>query len=387
MESLEDQPLFMQGSKQEHEKTFESLGDRMKQYEANNDDKRISPTEAFVVRLDGHSFSAYVKPLHRPFDANFVLAMNRTAGEILQEFKAQTVYTHSDEITIVFDRACSEEDLASPNERLHKCHSYNGRYQKLLSLMAGYCSVRFNYHLASLIVGKDASYSEQFTEKLQHPQKYFDARIITFDNKSEEIVNHQIWRSCYDCYRNCVSTYARSMFSHKELTNKNTKEMIEMMTEKDFDWSTVPLYFKHGSYCKKEKFDKVNEDGTTSVRTRIIWKTFKISFSDQMVRTMLAPYWSADDQLGYSEDITEMVLTNPTTVKRTIEQTAVHKSSNEQTINHTNTLIYYYDRLKTLGNHTMNTYVSPYVAPYFANSRFSKYFTTVTKTSSTNAPT
>lgn len=290
----------------EQDKTYDSLGDRMKYYEAKNDDKRVPPTEAFIVRLDGHSFSKFVTPMHRPFDTNFVIAMNRTAGDILNEFNAQTVYTHSDEITVIFNSVCTKEDLASPDEKLHKCHMYNGRYQKIISLMAGYCSVRFNYHIASLIVG-DATYPEHFINKLQNPQKYFDARIITFDGKPSEIVNHQIWRSIYDCTRNCVSTYARTMFTHKELFNKNATEMIQMMAIEGFDFNKEPLYLKHGTYCKKEKYDKLNDDGTTSIRTRLKWITFKMQFSEQMIDTMVSSYWSTNDQLGECEDISNII--------------------------------------------------------------------------------
>jgi len=310
MDSQEDQPLFMQGHKQEHEKEFESLGDRMKHYEAINDDRCVPPTESFILRMDGHCYSKFTKPLRKPFDDNFMIAMNRVAADLLVEFHAQTVYTHSDEISIVVDQVCTEEDLASEDTRRHKCHMFNGRHQKLLSLAAGYCSARFNYHMAQLILKNDdarSKYDQRFLDTLAQYEQCFDARIITFDGKKNEIVNNILWRSVYDANRNAVSTYARTLFSHKELTNKNTKEMIEMMATKDLDWITVPLYYKHGSYCKKEKYEKTNEDGSTCIRTRVVWKTFKISYSDQMVQTMLAPYWSTDDQLGDFQDITEMI--------------------------------------------------------------------------------
>jgi tRNA(His) guanylyltransferase len=260
---------------------FKSLGDRMKEYEAK-----------------------FTKPLRKPFDILFVTAMGQTAGDLLLEFNAKTVYTHSDEITVIFDKACTEEQFLDEKER--KCHIYNGRAQKLLSHLAAFCSVRFNYHAVALMADQVDIYPARFIENVKEFRQTFDARILTFDKNPAEIVCHLIWRSVYDACRNAISTYGRQVFSHKELNNKNSTEMIEMMKHKGVDWNEIPLYLKHGIYCKKQKYEKLAEDGTTCIRTKPIWKTFKIAFSPKMIETMLSSYWTDTDELGYNEDISDL---------------------------------------------------------------------------------
>ena len=268
------------------------LGDRMKQYELHNDTHRVNSYEEYIVRMDGKGFSKFTKSMDKPFDFLFVLAMNRTAGDILKEFNAKTVYTHSDEITAIFDKVCTEEEYNTDVTK--KNHLYNGRAQKIISHMAAFCSVRFNYHIVGLMASPEnrTKYPEQFVRILEEFKQTFDARLITFDRKREEIVNHQIWRSCYDCHRNAISTYARRYFSYKEVKGKNSTDMIGMMQGKGLDWAIVPTYLKHGIYCKKELYNKVLEDGTTCVRTRPVFKAFKINFSPENVELMLSSYWT-----------------------------------------------------------------------------------------------
>lgn len=136
---------------------IESLGDRMKKYENNVDSQIIiKPTESFLIRLDGRSFSKFTKRFKKPFDVIFIKVMGLTTIDLIEEFEAQTGYTHSDEITLIFNSKCTElqefEYLESKT-KLTKLpnHMFNGRIQKILTLISSYCSVRFNYHLEKLI--------------------------------------------------------------------------------------------------------------------------------------------------------------------------------------------------------------------------------------------
>lgn len=191
--------------------------------------KTINADECFIVRLDGHSFSKFTKCLkpkklgggngstsevlkqcraksidtsalsketltnykydiyklpgaEGPYDINFIKAMVRTTSDLVVEFGAMTGYTHSDEITLIFDRVEKpEEDLTvetvgesadsdavaenadamtlkntvpQNNKKTNnnpRQHIFSGRVQKLTTLMAGYCSARFNYHLIGLV--------------------------------------------------------------------------------------------------------------------------------------------------------------------------------------------------------------------------------------------
>ena len=57
--------------------------------------------------------------------------MVNTTYDLLKEFKCNTGYTHSDEITLIFDKGD---------------HIRNGNVTEIITLISGYCSVRFNYH-------------------------------------------------------------------------------------------------------------------------------------------------------------------------------------------------------------------------------------------------
>ena len=154
------------------------LGDRMKQYESEMD-LRIKPYESFVIRLDGRSFSKFTKGFSKPFDINFIKVMSMTMGDLVKKFEAQTGYTHSDEITLIFAPRCSKEEFdlldnlvdnlinnstnnstqcakIQPVESVQQnqqnqytqakiisSHPFDGRVQKLLSLTSSYCSVNY----------------------------------------------------------------------------------------------------------------------------------------------------------------------------------------------------------------------------------------------------
>lgn len=50
--------------------------------------------------------------------------------------------------------------------------SFNGRIQKIVSLIAGYCSVRFSYHLGLQSFQADPHLAEKVSKA------YFDARVF-----------------------------------------------------------------------------------------------------------------------------------------------------------------------------------------------------------------
>lgn len=77
-------------------------------------------------------------------------AMINATADLVAYFSCTSGFTQSDEITLLFPAPVTPEDLEleekNPNQ-LKKSAPFNGRVQKITSLAAGYCSVRFNYHL------------------------------------------------------------------------------------------------------------------------------------------------------------------------------------------------------------------------------------------------
>ena len=129
----------------ENNKTLD-LGERMKLYENESlSISKIPPYKPFIIRLDGRSFSNFTSGLRKPFDCNFTKAMVLTTMDLITEFYAVCGYTHSDEITIIFKESCTKEEF--DKEENKSGHIFDGRSVKLLTVMSGYCSVRFNYHL------------------------------------------------------------------------------------------------------------------------------------------------------------------------------------------------------------------------------------------------
>jgi tRNA(His) 5'-end guanylyltransferase len=283
---------------------MESLGDRMKEYEKQQL-HYIQSSEPFIVRLDGNSFSKFTKQMKKPFDDNFLKAMCLTTGDLLDKFNPSTAYTHSDEITLIFPPALTKEEIKEGIT--NKNHLFNGKHSKIISLTSSYCSIRFNYHLMKLMNEHKTDYPQKYIDLINEQQQIFDARILTFNDKPYEIVNHQIWRSIYDCHRNAVSTYADSYYSHKETEKKNTQEKIKMLEEKGLLWNDVPLYYKHGVYCKKDYYMKETENGLVQ-RTMNKYICFKIDFNDVNEKLLLSKTLSNSEfKFTNFEEITDFV--------------------------------------------------------------------------------
>lgn len=259
-----------------------SLGDRMKNYEQEYNTE-LPKNHYYIVRLDGVSFSKFTSSFHKPFDRTFILAMVATMNDLMNKFHPKTGYCHSDEITLIFDK-CNEEN---------QNHMYNGRVTKLCSVIAGYCSVRFNYNLSILI--KNDEYPTTFVNKIKRFEQCFDARILSFEELGE-VTNHMIWRSIHDCERNAVQTYAHHTFGHKAIHKKDTVEMKQMLMEKDTNWDTIPMYIKHGVYCKKVLVEKETDQGSCT-RGVLVNKCFKICYNETNNQMLINKYWPDDCQL------------------------------------------------------------------------------------------
>jgi tRNA(His) guanylyltransferase len=265
------------------------LGDRMKSYEGGFM-TIIPPQEPFIVRLDGHSFSKFTRKLSQPFDKNFVKVMVKTMNDLVDKFNARTGYCHSDEISLIFDRVMPPineitdgDDLQSDKPEIVNVHMYNGRVQKIVSLMAGYCSARFNFHASKI-----------FGEHYGSGEHYFDGRVVVFMGEDIEIVNHMVWRSLRDCPRNCILKYANYILKNTEIYGKKCDELVKMMKEKNFDYETqVPPELKHGVYCKRELYLKKSKtlNEQDCIRKRLVNKSFVISANDYNKDLMLSKYW------------------------------------------------------------------------------------------------
>ena len=76
-----------------------------------------------------------------------------------------------------------------------------------------------------------------------YKQAYFDARAFILPK--EEVCNYFIFRQ-QDATRNSVQMLARSLYSHKECTDKNNPELQEMCFKKGINWNDCPIPQRRG---------------------------------------------------------------------------------------------------------------------------------------------
>ena len=293
----------------EKKSSAESLGDRMKEYEAQFGSLTLVRDKPWLARIDGHCFSKFTKGLRKPFDPHFSEAMQATAEDLLNQFQARTAYTQSDEITLIFVPIPIEGDDTEGNVAYREW-PFSGRVMKIAGLMAGYASSRFNYHLNQLfsesqlgysaykeviVYGEQQSeYKSSTLEKMRSGTAHFDARVFTVPSIAD-VYNNIYWRSAHDCVRNSVSAQARAHFSTKQLHGKNTEEKKQMLVEKDpnLDWEMLDPFYQYGCFIKKQQYqmecvDHKTGQPTQATRTRSVRFSRKLVGFDEAFAKLLA---------------------------------------------------------------------------------------------------
>lgn len=220
----------------------DSLGTRMKSYEAITDNKLI-PRMAMIIRLDGCAFHTFTRGMKKPFDEIFLESMRMTMLELCKEVSTcKFGYTQSDEITLV----CCIDDVK-------KSEGYMGyEINKILSKTAAMCTLFFNkyfeYNVLHYVTFEDNEKVDKDVYERKFHKAFFDCRV--FNVPDWEVVNNLIWRQ-QDCTRNSLSSLARAHFSHKELQGKNSVTMQDMLMEKGINWNDLEIRYKRGVCCYK----------------------------------------------------------------------------------------------------------------------------------------
>jgi len=259
-----------------------SLAARMKSYEAQFD-QTLPLDKPIILRLDGHGFSRFTSHFARPFDERIHTAMTSTCADLLHFFPRATVaYTQSDEITLVFPEGVQ---------------TFNERVQKLCSLSASYCSVRFNKHLTDALKAMPEPEVKGDVEEVLGTA-HFDARFFPVPDVAEAL-NNLIWRCRNDAVRNSVSAFARTMYSTKEMNGRKTRDLVSMMLEEKgvrFE-EAVPKWAIEGCLMKREQY----EHEGVNLKTGKIEKTFRTrtrveergirEFGDEGLKLMTSRYW------------------------------------------------------------------------------------------------
>jgi tRNA(His) guanylyltransferase len=203
------------------------LADRMKLYEQIGAGQRLMPNLPVCIRLDGKAFHQWTRGLRRPYDDRLHTLFDDTTKFLVEASDAVVGYTQSDEITLILYNG------GKPDSQVF----FDGRVSKLTSVLASMATAKFNALVPSIL-----------------PEKHnrlacFDCRVWTVPTE-QEAVNCLLWREL-DATRNSIQMAAQALYSHKQLHQKNTSQMQEMLWQKGINWNDYPTRFKRGGYFQK----------------------------------------------------------------------------------------------------------------------------------------
>jgi tRNA(His) 5'-end guanylyltransferase len=214
---------------------LDTLGNRLKAIEMQEAGRKMMPELPVIARLDGRAFHTYTRGMHRPYDSCMQSAMAHVTCALVEEFHAAVGYTQSDEITLVW----REPTL------------FDGRFQKLTSVLAGYCSASFVKAAQLYLPEKDSAVP------------CFDCRVFQVPNL-QAALDVLAWREA-DAVKNSVAMAAQSYFFHKQLQGKHRGQMMDMLfLKKGVNWNDYPAQFKRGIYVKRTVVERTLTDAERS---------------------------------------------------------------------------------------------------------------------------
>ena len=108
----------------------DELGDRMKEIEGMESNRRFLRGLPICARLDGKCFSSFTRSMKKPYDERMSKVMAMTTEFLVKETNACIGYTQSDEISLVF---------YAPDYRSQIF--FDGRIMKMTSLLAGIITI------------------------------------------------------------------------------------------------------------------------------------------------------------------------------------------------------------------------------------------------------
>jgi len=203
---------------------YDEFGDRMKAYEKEYTEARVSIDQILCVRIDGKGFSKFTKKFKKPFDDILGGVMVNTMMNLVKETHASIGYTQSDEITLIY----------TPGEKASE-YMFGGKVSKINSILASMATHYFNYDLAACVhVDKPA---------------FFDCRAWAVPDLVEAS-NVLLWR-VQDARKNSISSLFRWIAGPSKMYGLSGEEMKALLKSDYFtDWDDLPNKYKYGTYAK-----------------------------------------------------------------------------------------------------------------------------------------
>ena len=214
----------------------ESLDERCKGFELAEAGRRAMRGLPLLARLDGRAFHTFTRGLPRPFDPGLSRAMIETARYLVQEMLALVAYTQSDEITLAW-----YEPVRSAS-----AYAFDGRFQKLASVLAGMASARFGKLIGELVPSKASE------------TPHFDCRVWQVPTLAEA-TEVFVWRED-DATKNSITMAALTCYSDRQIEGKSSAEKQEMLFQKGINWNEYPAFFKRGTYIQRKAIARMLTD-------------------------------------------------------------------------------------------------------------------------------
>lgn len=248
------------------------IANRMKEFYETVPKTKLMRRCPVAVRLDMRAGHTFCRGFMRPFDGNFIKAMQDTMRYLCENVQGCVLgYTQSDEISLIL----------VDYKKINSYAFFDYEVQKVCSITASMATMAFNKYFKSSV---DNNY-EYFLEAWNRNEKeeklfnsyfksiekgaMFDSRC--FNIPKEEVTNYIYWRQL-DCIRNSIQMVGQANFSEKELHKKNRDQIKEMLiTQKGINWEDLPMYQKYGSCCVKEKYQCENVDIKDGAVIRTRW--------------------------------------------------------------------------------------------------------------------
>lgn len=220
----------------------DKLGLRIKsQYEHRT--RTFLPRRTYtLVRIDGKAFHTFTRGFERPYDLDLMKLMDDTAIALCESVQGvKFAYVQSDEISL----------LMTDFDKINTDAYFDGNIQKITSITASIATAAFNKAMVYLeskkVLNKDGQYKTAL----------FDSRVFTIPDRTE-VENYFVWRQ-QDATKNSISMVGQANFSHKELHQKNTSEVQDMlMLQKGINWNDEPAGFKRGRVIIKHTYEGLN---------------------------------------------------------------------------------------------------------------------------------
>lgn len=227
----------------------DSLGDRMKRYEAVSKTTLVQRMPV-ILRLDGCHFHTFTRGFEKPFDDVMIKSMQDTMKYLCENIQGCVFgYTQSDEITLVL----------VDYKNLNSSQWFDNEVQKMCSVAASMASMYFNkqfVYYASLNEIDNKQWAK-YNAAIKFGA-YFDCRA--FNVPKEDVHNCILWRQ-NDATRNSIQSLAQSQFSHKQLQGLSCAQLQDkLMVEKGINWNDLDTVKKRGSACIKNYY---TENGKT----------------------------------------------------------------------------------------------------------------------------